>query len=282
MEEWQKYYASQSIITDPGEYQDRYDTLPDDMPALCRTVQGLLLHLHWAERYGINLPDARKTEVKIRKATRQMARILELDDSPLTTVRPLDKKLVGTCRDYAALLTSFLRYKGIPARMRVGFATYFSPGHLEDHYLCQYWNEAASRWIIVDAQLDAFQRQELNIKFDPCDVPEGLFRPAGKAWQTCREGKADPDAFGIFNLRGLWFIGCDLVFDMLALNKIESQPWDLWPLTPGYQQTEFPREYLTIMDHMAALTGRLTPGFAEVRLLYHTEKFNQPPSGWEP
>jgi hypothetical protein len=282
MEDWQKYYASQSIITDPGEYRDRYDNLPDNIPKLCQTVQGLLLHLHWAERYGVNLPDARKTEVKIRKATRQMARILELDDSPLTTARPLDKKLVGTCRDYAALLTSFLRYKGIPARIRVGFATYFSPGHLEDHYLCQYWNEAESRWIIVDAQLDAFQRQALNIKFDPCDVPEGLFWPAGKAWQTCREGKADPDSFGIFNLRGLWFIGCDMVFDMLALNKIESQPWDLWPLTPGYQQTEFSREYLGIMDHMAALTDRLTPGFAEVRLLYQTEKSNQPPPGWEP
>jgi hypothetical protein len=282
MEEWKKYYAEQSIITDPGEYKKLYDTLPDDIPSLCRIVQGLILHMHWTEAYGIDLPDERKTEVKIRQATRQIARILELYDAPLTELRPLEKKIVGTCRDYAALMTSFLRHKGIPARMRVGFATYFTPGHYEDHYVCQYWNETENRWIIVDAQLDDLQRKALNIKFDPCDLPEGLFLPGGRAWQVCREGKADPGLFGIFNIKGMWFVGVDMIFDTMSLNKIESQPWDIWEMMPEYQQTGFPKEYLKVMDHISVLTGRLVPGFAEVRLLYQTEKKLQPPPGWEP
>ena len=229
-----------------------------------------------------NFPEERKTEVKIRKATRQLARILELDDSPLTTARPAEKKIVGTCRDYAALLTSFLRQKGIPARMRVGFATYFTPGHHEDHYLCQCWNDTENRWITVDAQLDDFQRKVLNIKFNPCEVQEDLFLPGGKAWQMCREGKADPQTFGIFNEKGMWFIGCDMIYDLMALNKIESHPWDVWQYMPRYQQKEFSKEYLGIMDHIAVLTGGMNPDFNAVRLLYQTEKKLQPPHGWEP
>ena len=282
MEDWKKYYATQSIVTDPVEYKNFYDVLPDDIPSLCQVIQGLVLHLHWAEAYGVTLPDERKTEVKIRQADRYLARIMELENSPLTTARPLEKKIVGTCRDFAALLVSCLRHKGIPARMRVGFATYFTPGHYEDHYLCQYWNEQENRWIIVDAQLDDFQRKALNIKFDPCNVPEGLFLPGGKAWQTCRDGKADPELFGIFNIKGMWFIGCDMIYDTLSLNKVESHPWDVWEMMPAYQQTEFPKDYLKEMDNIAALTGGLTPGFAEVRLLYQTEKKLQPPTNWKP
>ncbi len=204
MEEWKQYYASQSLITDPGKYRDLYAALPDDIPSLCKVVQGLLLHLHWAQAYGVDLTDERKTEVRMRKAARQLARILELTDLPLTAGRTAEKKLVGTCRDYAAVLTSFLRHKGIPARMRVGFATYFTPGRYEDHYLCQYWNDARNRWITVDAQLDDFQRQALKIQFDPCDLPEGLFWPAGKAWQMCRRARSTLNyaAFSISKVYG--------------------------------------------------------------------------------
>jgi hypothetical protein len=282
MENWKQYYAAQSAVTDPAEYKNLYDNLPDDIPALCRVVQGLLFHMHWSDAYGIKLTEEQKAEVKIRKVTRQIKRILELDNSPLTKVRPPEKKIVGTCRDYAALLTSFLRYKGVPARMRVGFATYFTPGHYEDHYLCQYWNEAEKRWIIVDAQIDDLQRRVLGITFDTCDLPEGLFLPGGKAWQIYREGKTDPELFGIFNVKGTWFVGCDLIYDTMSLNKIESHPWDIWPLMPGYQQKEYSREYLKTMDNIASLTGMLVSDFSKIRSLYQSDNRLQPPPGWEP
>jgi hypothetical protein len=282
VEEWKKYYATQSIVTEPGKFKELYDGLPDDIPSLCKIIQGVILHMHWTQAYGQNPSDERKTEVKVRQADRYLERILELQEAPLNEARPAGKKIMGTCRDYAAMLTSILRHKGVPARMRVGFATYFTPGHYEDHYLCQYWNEVESRWVMVDAQLDELQRNALKISFDPCDVPEGLFLPGGKAWQICREDKADPDLFGIFNIKGMWFIGCDMIFDAMSLNKIESHPWDIWPMMPKYQQINFSEEYLSIMDHIAELTGGLDPGFAEVRLLYQIEKKLQPPPGWKP
>ncbi len=282
MEEWGKYYGSQSVVTDPEKYISLYDTLPDDIPSLCKVIQGLLLHRWWTEQYGVNISEEQKEEIKIRKMTRQLKRIQELNDSHLIAARKPDSRLVGTCRDYASFLTSFLRHKGIPARMRVGFATYLMPSQYIDHYLCQYWNNNKSKWVMVDAQIDDLQRRAMNITFDTCDVPEDLFLPGGKAWQTWREGKVNPDLFGIFEVRGSWFIGCDMIFDAMSLNKIESHPFDVWPLMPRYQQKEYSKEYLDIIDKIADLTGRLNPDFFEVRSLYQTEKRLQPPADWIP
>jgi len=282
MEEWQRYYATQSIVTDPGEYKELLSDLPDDIPSLCRAIQGLLLHRWWTEQYGVNISEAQKEEIKIRKLTRQLKRILELEDSPLITTRPPDRRLVGTCRDYAVFLTSFLRHKGIPARMRVGFATYLMPGQYTDHYLCQYWNTAQERWLLVDSQIDDLQRMALNITFDTCDVPEDLFLTGGKAWQLFRKGKVNPDLFGIFEVRGSWFIGGDMIFDIMSLNKIESHPFDIWPLMPGYRQEDYSKECLDMMDNIAAITGAFVPDCVKVRSLYQSEKKLQPPLGWEP
>ncbi len=282
MEDWKKYYGSQSGVTDPEKYIPLYDVLPDDVASLCKVIQGLLLHRWWIDQYGVNISEEQKEEIKIRKMTRQLKRILELNNSPLITARKPESRLVGTCRDYASFLTSFLRHKGVPARMRVGFATYLMPGQYIDHYLCQYWNDKESKWVMVDAQIDDLQRRAMNITFDTCDVPEGLFLPGGKAWQTWREGKANPDLFGIFEVRGSWFIGCDMIFDMMSLNKIESHPFDIWVLMPGYQQKEYSKEYLGIMDNIAALTGALDPDFSKVSSFYQTEKRLQPPANWTP
>jgi hypothetical protein len=282
MEEWQRYYATQSIVTDPGVYKELLSDLPDDIPSLCRAIQGLFLHRWWTEQYCVNISEAQKEEIKIRKLTRQLKRILELEDSPLTTARRPDRRLVGTCRDYAAVLTSFLRHKGISARMRVGFATYLNPGQYIDHYLCQYWNAAQKQWLLVDSQIDDLQRRTMHITFDTCNVAEDLFVTAGKAWQLSREGKVDPDLFGIFEVRGLWFIGCDMVLDTMSLNKIESHPFDIWPLMPSYGQKDYSKEYLNVMDTIAAITGTFVPDFAKVRSLYQSDKKLQPPLGWEP
>jgi hypothetical protein len=282
MDDREKIYASQSIVTDPGRYKDLYDSLPDDIPALCTITQGLVLHLFWGPAYNMNIPDDRKDEVKIRKTTRQLERILELADSPLTIGRKVEKRIIGTCRDFATLLTSFLRHKGIPARIRAGFAPYLKPGRYENHYLCQYWNAAQNRWINVDAQLDEIQLKALNFRFDPHDLPEDQFWFAGQAWQACCQGKQDPELFGIVDNRGLWFVGGILIHDMLALNKIESQPWDIWPLMPYYKQKDYPPEYLNILDQIAALSGSMFPNFDDVRSFYQRETKLQPPPDWKP
>ncbi|MCA2211786.1 transglutaminase-like domain-containing protein [Wangella sp. NEAU-J3] len=39
----------------------------------------------------------------------------------------------STCRHFAVLACALLRHRGIPARARCGFATYFQPGKGLDH-----------------------------------------------------------------------------------------------------------------------------------------------------
>jgi hypothetical protein len=211
-----EYYAQPGLVTDPGQYAAQLDGLPSELPALCEVVQGLLLHIFWAERYGLALSEERKQELNLRTVSRMLARILELSAEPLTAARPLERKLVGNCRDFSVLLCALLRHQGVPARARCGFGAYFWPGRFEDHWVCEVWNAADSRWILVDAQLDAFQREALAIAFDPLDVPRNQFLAGGKAWQLCRSGQADPEKFGILDMHGLWFIRGDLVRDVLG------------------------------------------------------------------
>jgi hypothetical protein len=129
------FYASQDRISDPGGYDALFTDLPEDLPALVRVIQGLMLHLHWADQAGITLNRIRKQEVNLRTMKDRLEKIVALDDAPLTNPRPLSRRTVATCRDYALFLTCLLRHKGIPARARCGFATYFLPGSFEDHWL---------------------------------------------------------------------------------------------------------------------------------------------------
>jgi hypothetical protein len=273
-------------MTDPKEYAHLFDGLPTDIASLCQVVQGLTVHIFWAERYGLQLSDERKQEVELRTIPRRLARTLELDDAPglarpLTQARPLDKRLVGNCRDFSTLLCAILRHQGVPARARCGFGAYFIPDHLEDHWVCEYWNAGQQRWVMVDAQLDAFQCEALHIPFDPLDVPHDQFITGGRAWALCRAGQADPDQFGILHMHGLWFIRGDLGRDFLALNKIEILPWDGWGLLykDEAQVTLDDREFL---DRIAALTIAGDEAFEQVRSVYEDDARVHVPADWQP
>lgn len=245
------YYGTPGPMTNPGPYAHRFDDLPTDIAGVVDLVQGVMVHIFWAERYGLSLSDARKDEVQLRWVDRQLARILELSDAPITTPRPNAQKLVGNCRDFTVLTTAILRHQGVPARARCGFGTYFRPGYYEDHWVCEYWNAARQRWILVDAQIDALMQDALDLDFDPLDVPHDRFINGAKAWQRCRSGEADPQTFGIFDMRGMGFVRGDLIRDFMAFNKVEILPWDGgW----GYlaAETEEAAAY-PLMDRVAAL-----------------------------
>jgi hypothetical protein len=219
-----QFYGVPAPMTDLSVLDGRLGTLPADIPSLVQMLQGLLVHIFWAERYGLNLNDERKAEVNLRPAARRFARLFELDPSPLTVSRPFERKLVSNCRDFTLMLVALLRRQGIPARARCGFGTYFTPGHYEDHWVAEVWDGGRWRW--VDAQLDALQCQVLQISFDPLDLPPGAFVTGGQAWQRCRAGRADPDTFGIFEWKGWDFIRGDLFRDLLAFDRFEILPWD--------------------------------------------------------
>ena len=143
-------------------------------------------------------------------------RLLSIDERPLSVARPVDARLVGVCRHFTVLLVAMLRAQGVPARARCGFGAYFNPGHFEDHWVCEYWNAMDGRWILVDAQIDDVQRAKVQPDFDLLDVPRDRFVIAGDAWARCRVGDADPSTFGIFDMRGLWFIAGNVLRESVS------------------------------------------------------------------
>jgi len=258
------YYRQPGKLSDPGKYATQLATLPGSVPELVKTLQGLVLHIFWAERYGVSLSEERKGEVSIRGVQKKMARMLEIDNRPLTEARPNHLKLVGNCRDFALMLASMLETKGIAARARCGFGTYFMPGHYEEHWMTEYWKEDEQRWVQVDSQLDETQQKVLGIDFDPLDMPYRKFVLAGDAWQMCREGKANPDNFGIFEYHGWDFVRGNGMRDLLSLNKIETLPWDFWGMmqTPVAESTA---EQMALVDRAAELTLGGNEVFQQVR-----------------
>ena len=263
------FFAQPGRMTDPGPHAHLFDPLPTDIGELCHIVQGTTIHIFWAERYGLKLSPERQGEVQLRSLERRLGRMLELDPRPLTETRSIEKKLVGNCRDFTQMLVSILRHQGVPARARCGFGAYFLPNHFEDHWAAEYWNAVQRRWILVDAQLDAFQCDAMKIPFNPLDVPRDQFIVGGKAWQMCRSGQADPDQFGIFDMHGLGFVCGDFIRDVAALNKVELLPWDCWGLmlAPALDNADD----LSMLDRLAELTAGDVPDFDSVRALYESD-----------
>ena len=265
----QTYYSTPGPMTEPGPMAALLNDLPTDLGELVRVVQGLMIHVFWARRYGVELDEARQSEVQIRPLSAKLERIVELDPRPLGEPREPDKRLVGNCRDFSLLLVGLLRHQGVPARARCGFGRYFEPDHYEDHWAGAYWNAEQGRWVLVDAQMDALQRGVLQLPFDPLDVPRDQFITGGHAWQLARSGAADPDTFGIHDMHGLWFIRGNLVRDVAALNKMELLPWDSWGLMSG-EDTALSADERTALDQMAALSGGDAADFDRIRGLYES------------
>ena len=263
------YFAEQGRISNPETHASLYENLPTSVAELVKIVQGITIHVFWAERYGFIAPPERMAELQLRSIENRLARTIELDPRPITEPRVPDKRLLGNCRDHSVLLASMLRNQGIPARARCGFGAYFMPDHFEDHWVTEYWNEEQSRWIFVDAQLDELQCDVMKIPFDTLDVPRDQFVVGGRAWQMCRSGEQDPDKFGIFDMHGLGFVRGNLVRDVASINKMELLPWDCWGVIL-HESLDDPDD-LAALDAAASLSARDVPDFDALRTRFESD-----------
>ncbi|MGC2442438.1 transglutaminase domain-containing protein [Candidatus Binatus sp.] len=260
-------------MTALGAHADEFRALPRDLAPLCELVQGVLIHRDIAPwLYGLTLTEAQRDDGHLRPMAQMLSRIHALDARPLTDARDVGHRLPSVCRHFSLMLCSILRAQGVPARPRCGFGAYFTRGKFEDHWVCEYWNAAEKRWILVDAQLDAIQRKALNINFDPTDTPRNKFIIAGDAWQMCRSGGADPAAFGLTHIHesGLWFIAGNVLRDLASLNKMEMLPWDVWGAM-DMNDAALTDEKKALLDRVAALTLAGDDAFAEMRAAYESD-----------
>ena len=229
-----EFYTRQSVFSDPGELARRFEPLPADPRALASAVRGLMIHRLEGGMLGYEIPENRmRDDAETRYVDDILKLIVLRSDKPLDEPRDPADRFVGICRDFALLLCSMLRAKGIPARIRSGFADYFGTDRFhDDHVVTEYWDEERG-WRFADAQVTAVH----DVDFDPLDVPRDRFLVAGKAWQLIRSGAADPQTFGVRmpdgGLIGAWFVAGNIRLDLAAVNKVETLLWDIWGLGAG-------------------------------------------------
>ena len=251
-------------LSDAGAQAGKFEDLPHDIASLAKVVQGLLIHEHMAETYGVTLPQERHAEAHVRSVEKMLAAIATRDARALAAPREPKDRYVCVCRSFTLLLVAILRHQGVPARARCGFGAYFEKGKFVDHWVAEYWKTAEQRWVMVDAQIDDRQRQMFGIAFDTLDVPREQFLIAGDAWTVCRSGRRDAQNFGILDMHGLWFIAGNLVRDLAALNNREMLPWDVW----GAMKLGDDGLDLGFFDRLAKLTQQPDRNFSEIRALY--------------
>jgi hypothetical protein len=274
-----RYYATHSRVSDPGERARLLGVLPPDPARLVPAVSGLVLHQLFVAPLGISAPEGSVDDVESRTVPRILDRILARDPAPLDETRPPDRRFIGICRDYALLACAALRHHGVPARLRVGFATYFTPGYLEDHWVCEY--HSGGRWRLLDPELSAGVRTHFQITFDPADVPRDAFLVAGEVWRRTRQRLIDPETCGVprIGIVGAGFIAASVTRDLAALNKREMLAWDVWGLAltlpPG---APVPEPAAARVDPVATLTAAAEPEWSRVRAAHDGDDgFRVPP-----
>jgi hypothetical protein len=256
-------------MTAPGDYQLLLADLPHGVAALAEVTHGLLIHEHIADAYGVTLTDERRASVHVRPVAALLGRMMADDSRPLTVPREPAARLPGNCRHFSVLTAAMLRAQGTPARARCGFGGYFGTGTFEDHWVCEYWDEAARRWKLADAQIDDVQLGLFEVDFDLTDVPREAFLVAGDAWRLCRDGGADPARFGLSLMEagGYWWIAANLLRDVAALNNMEMLPWDVWGAMPAPDEAISDEQY-ALFDRLAGLTRDPDAAFAELTAAY--------------
>jgi hypothetical protein len=269
------FYVIQSPVTDPGPMAHLFADLPADIPTLRRIASHLVIHYRADDPAKHGIPDERIEEINTRYVEAMLRRIVELDDRPLIEERPLQLRLVGCCRDFTVLFLSMLRQKGIPARARVGFASYFVPGWNVDHEVAEVWDAVEQRWRLIDAELeDTHVDPADGVGIDALNVPRDRFLVAGEAWARCRAGEADPERFVVDPgleipvTRGWLQLRHNLVQDLAALNKAEMILWDTWGLLGDDPSTV---EEGRLLDRVADLTRQHDPAMAELQSIYDRE-----------
>jgi len=257
MDNIKKYYSTQSDFTAPGKHEVKYAVLPYEVKSLVDVVHGLLIHPAEAELYGIKLNSRRiGSEEQLRTVEQMLDVLFSLDPSPLVKKRELSNKLVGICRDHCVLLASFLRYRGIPVRIRSGFAGYFdSEISNETHCILEYFYEEENRWVAIDPQVDEAQAEKHKISLNMMDIKIGSdFLTAAQAWKYAGEKRINPDEYG-YNKKwkGMRTLKSSLMQDFSCMNKVELLPWDIWGEINSRGISDLTRKERDFLDETAVI-----------------------------
>lgn len=206
------FYREYSKYTDPGEYVYLYENLPDSLQELCRLIKSQSIH-PFVEllRYRDQIPKERWEWFGTYPSVQSVLEgLLSYDSSGFNPDRKVTDRLVLICRHNSLLLASVLKYRGIPARVRYGNATYLIPDFHTGHIICEVWNENEKRWMLVDPTTGMV------------DFSSEKFDFSNEVWLQLQNHEIDPKLYGVPpNHTGLVSILGNLCTDLASILGVE-------------------------------------------------------------
>lgn len=266
------FYLQTSTYTYLGPYSDFVRNLPDDIEELCilqrmQTIHPAIFSLDENIKNDANniLGDMTKipvdrfnNEEDIYQTAISIFSELFRRDENYSTEREANKKIHIVCRGNALMLASTLKAKGIPARIRVGFAKYHNTdGKCDDQWNTEYYDISKNRWVMVDSSAIGCTTTILN---QILDIPKTEFITAAEAWLKLRNNSIPKnlkliDAGGYSGLKAAWL---QLMNDFNSLMNNEKsfifQPLYMYEYKNNhYLIRDFKDEELIELDYLATL-----------------------------
>ena len=194
-----EFYKKTSPFTELGLYRDFARNLPDDINELCILQRKQTIHPvgllnpatrmekdgFWGDLSQVPLTRLNFEEDWFPNALSMFAELLRLK-SEYSVNRSAKDKIHITCRCQAIMLAATLKAKGIPARVRSGFAPYIKEdGENRDHWITEWYDQKSDCWILTDADIHL----DPNINFDPNNIPRERYLTGGQAYLKLRRGE---------------------------------------------------------------------------------------------
>ncbi len=274
------HFRSFSRFTYPGLYQELLQCdLPTDIAETSRLVKQQIIHkmtlylsregTHTNPVYGdmSKVPWYHQSEDDYFPTVAAiLAELYRRDPRGYVPDRAQEHKLILTCRFVALLMASILKSRGIPARVRSGYAPYIPSDRIEDHWVTQYWETTSHRWITIDADTSLEQQP-----FDPFDLPPDTFTFAAGAWLSIRTGRQNPDAYRIHGPTVLDELGAQVLCDFHCLMNNEI-PYTHYAVFVASDFDEAHEQKLQELDAFARLMQQPDENFPELKTIWETRR----------
>jgi hypothetical protein len=249
-------YARQSTYSDPGCYAELFDDVEPTIASVSRMARDVVVHYRAS---GRELSQQSRADVDLRWVEAILATDQRRHHTPLDSERPVEARVQGCCRDHSLLAVAALRHHKVPARTRVGFASYLFESWHYDHVVVEVWTEG--RWRRFDPEV----ADTLPGLADPTDIPISPGAPfvtAADVWLGHRAGLLDVARYGAIEyaaLQGEPFVHAKVICELAHRFGDELLLWDRWGAMNPHQFDAPPRD-IDLIDEVATLLTQADKG----------------------
>lgn len=266
-------YREFSAYTDPGEYAHLYDGLPESHRALCDIVEAQLVHPVEIRSNEIEVPEGREYEDTVYVNVAEMlGALVKHNPDGFIRNRRFEDKLYVACVHHAMLYASIMKHRGVPARLRAGFAPYIGEslgidGLHTGHAVTEVWDESKKQWILIDPDLKMV------------DFERKRFESPANVWLAYRSGRVEIDeTYRSYRGHGYFALMHMLCLDLRFILNNEISYWHDPPLAIDAELDieKIEPDKLEVLDRLAELMREPDINLEELADLYAEYEYLRP------